>query len=158
MLKQKTKVMENRIPKETILRASEIKQQMEIEDFEKEISALKKEIYSHNETLSQGDSSAAERTEVLQRYESEVGFLKEELEILQGIDPNSEMSQVAPGAVVVTNQRTFFISVSIEQVEVNGQDIFGLSTKAPIFQSLRGKKVGDKFDFNGIHYEIQDVY
>ncbi|MFC3880208.1 hypothetical protein ACFOSV_08475 [Algoriphagus namhaensis] len=150
--------MPKRPEKSSIIHACIIKQQLEIEDFEKEISALKKEIYSHNETPSQGDSSAAERTEVLQRYESEVGFLKEELEILQGIDPNSEISQVAPGAVVVTNQRTFFISVSIEQVEVNGQDIFGLSTKAPIFQSLRGKKVGDKFDFNGIHYEIQDVY
>ncbi len=150
--------MGTRIPKESILRASEIKQQLEIEDFEKEISALKKEIYSHAETLSQGDNSAAERTEVLQRYENEVGFLKEELELLDRIDPDSELEEIGVGSVVVTDQRVFFISVSIEQVEVNGQKVFGLSTKAPIFQALRGKKAGDSIDFNGIHYEIQDVY
>lgn len=150
--------MKDRPEKKSIIHASVIKQQLEIEDFEKEITALKKEIYSHNETPSQGDSSAAERTEVLLRYENEVGFLKEELEILENIDPNEKLDEIGPGAVVVTNQRVFFVSVSIEQVEVNGIDIFGLSTKAPIFQALRGKKAGDKLDFNGIHYDIQDVY
>ncbi len=150
--------MPKRLEKASIIRACQIKQELEIEDFEKEISALKKEIYAHDETPSQGDSSAAERTEVLHRYETEVGFLKDELEILSNIDADGEISEVAPGAVVVTDQRIFFVSVSIEQVEVNGQQIFGMSTKAPIYQALRGKVAGDKLDFNGIHYYIQDVY
>jgi len=150
--------MSKRINKESILRACEIKQQLQIEDFEKEISALKKEIYAHSESPSQGDSSAAERTEVLQRYESEVGFLKDELEFLDRIDTDSEISEIGMGAVVVTDKKNFFVSVSIEQVEVNGVDFFGLSTKAPIFQVMRGKKSGENFDFNGILYEIKDVY
>lgn len=150
--------MKDRPEKKSIIHACLIKQQLEIQDFEKEIAALKKEIYAHDETPSQGDSSAAERSDLLHRYESELGFLKQELELLETIQEGHELEQVAPGAVVVTNQRIFFVSVSIEQVEVNGMDIFGLSTKAPIYQALRGKKAGDQLDFNGIHYEIQEVY
>lgn len=150
--------MSDRIAKESILRACMIKQEFQIDDFEKEIAALKKEIFGREESQSQGDSSGAARNEVLQRYETELEFLKAEFQTLEGLDVKKQFEEVLPGAVVVTNQRIFFVSVSIEQVEVNGVDIFGLSTKAPIYQALRNKRKGDKFDFNKVNYEILDVY
>lgn len=150
--------MSERLSKESILRACMIKQQLQIDDFQKEIKSLKAEIFDHEESPSQGNSSAAERTEVLQRYEGELEFLKNELKTLESLDLEKEYTQVLPGAVVETNQRIFFISVSIEQVEVNGSDIFGLSIKAPIYGALRGKVKGDKFDFNGVDYEIIAIY
>jgi hypothetical protein len=42
-------------------------------------------------------------------------------------------------------------------VEVNGESVFGISTKAPIYANMRIRK-GSKFQFNETHYVIEDVY
>jgi hypothetical protein len=47
--------------------------------------------------------------------------------------------------------------VSSEKVEVNGESVFGISTKAPIYANMRGLEKG-KFQFNETHYVIEDVY
>jgi hypothetical protein len=47
--------------------------------------------------------------------------------------------------------------VSSEKVEVNGESVFGISTKAP-FMLTWGIRKGSKFQFNETHYVIEDVY
>jgi hypothetical protein len=46
-----------------------------------------------------------------------------------------------------------FIGVSSEKVEVNGESVFGISTKAHLWI-----RKGSKFQFNETHYVIEDVY
>jgi hypothetical protein len=150
--------MSARIPKKTILQACIIKQQLIVDNFEKEIEGLKKEIFGQDVIPSQGDYSAAERTEVLERYERELRFLKDELQVLAAIDVESEFNEVKAGAVVQTNRQIFFVSVSIERVEVNGTEIFGLSTEAPIYAEMKGKIKGDAFVMNNMEYQIIDIY
>jgi len=150
--------MSARIPKKTILQACIIKQQLIIDNFEKEIEGLKEEIFGQDVIPSQGDYSAAERTEVLERYERELRFLKDELQILAAIDVESELNEVKAGAVVQTNRQIFFVSVSIERVEVNETAIFGLSTEAPIYPEMKGKIKGDAFVMNNMEYQIIDIY
>ncbi|GMQ29140.1 hypothetical protein [Algoriphagus confluentis] len=147
-----------RISKSTILQACLIKQKLTIHDFEKEIHSLRGEITDHSETVSQGQRTGAERNEMLVRLEKELTFLKNELWVLENIDPELEHGQVQLGAVVITDQRTFFISTSVELVEVNSHCLFGISTKAPIFSSMRGKKAGEAFEHAGVRYLILDVY
>jgi transcription elongation GreA/GreB family factor len=149
---------DTRISKASILHACTIKQQLTISDFEKEIQTLRSGITSREETASQGQNEGPERNEMLVRMEHELVFLKSELNFLETINPEKISQEVETGAVVVTDQRIFFISTSIELVEVNGQSIFGISTKAPIYPSLKGKKKGDSFTHAGVHYEILDVY
>jgi hypothetical protein len=55
-------------------------------------------------------------------------FAQEELTYLNRLDITKENTLVAR-AVVVTEQFVFFI-VSSEKVEVNGESVFGISTKA----------------------------
>lgn len=150
--------MESRIPKSTILHACIIKQQLIISNFEKEIKNLKDDIYGQDVIPSQGDYSAAERTEVLERYERELLFLQEELKALERINPDVHFDKVQPGAVVVTNHQTFFVSVSIEQIEVNDNIVFGLSIEAPIYQTMKFKKAGEHFSFKNRAYTILEVY
>lgn len=150
--------MEARIPKSTILHACIIKQQLIIANFENEIKNLKDEIYGQDVIPSQSDYSAAERTEVLERYERELAFLREELLALERINPNQTFDKVQPGAVVVTNHQIFFVSVSIEQIEVNDTIVFGLSVEAPIYQAMKFKQAGEQFSFNSREYTIIDVY
>jgi transcription elongation GreA/GreB family factor len=48
--------------------------------------------------------------------------------------------------------------VSSEKIEIDGQEIFGISTNAPIFSAMMDLKKGDTFDFNNTSYKIQDIY
>lgn len=150
--------MSTRIAKADIHHACMVKQQHLIKDFEKEIASLKKQMVSQDFSQSQGDSSSVERNELLIRYENELIFLNNELQTLESIDPSKESKKVELGSVVVTDQRIFYVSVSIEQLEVDGQDIFGLSVNAPIYEVMSQASKGDRITFNGIDYKILDVY
>lgn len=150
--------MSPRIDKAAIHHACMVKQQHLIADFEKEIASLKKEMFTHDVSQSQGDSSAVERNELLVRYENELIFLNNELQTLESIDPSKETDKVELGSVVVTDLRIFYVCVSIEQFVVNGHDIFGLSVNAPIYEAMSQASKEDLITFNGTDYKILDIY
>lgn len=150
--------MDSRLPKASILHACVIKQQLTISDFEKEILQLSTAVTDHQESASQEPRGASERNEVLIRMEHELVFLKNELMALEKIDPDRICQKVEEGAVVVTDKRIFFVSTSIESVDVNGKSVFGLSIHAPIYAAMKGKVKGEKIEFNGLRYQILDLY
>ncbi len=150
--------MDARLSKASILHACVIKQQLTISDFEKEAAQLRAAVTDQQESASQQPRGASERNEVLIRMEHEVVFLKNELMALEKIDPDRICQKVEEGAVVVTDQRVFFISTSIESVEVNGKSVFGLSVHAPIYAAMKGKTKGERIEFNGLRYRILDIY
>lgn len=150
--------MDSRLPKASILHACVIKQQLTISDFEKEILQLSTAVTDHQESASQEPRGASERNEVLIRMEHELVFLKNELMALEKIDPDRICQKVEEGAVVVTDKRIFFVSTSIESVDVNGKSVFGLSIHAPIYAAMKGKVKGEKIEFNGLRYQVLDLY
>lgn len=159
MSNQNPKAMKDaRIPKTSILEACIKKQELIIADFEKEIEIIRAEITTRDETESQETSRAAGQNELLVRMEHELTFLQNELNTLETINPEKVCEKAEFGAVVVTDQRIFFISTSVELVEVNGTSLFGISSKAPIFPAMKGKKKGESFDLAGVHYVILDLY
>lgn len=105
--------MDQRLPKSSILHACIIKQQLTISDFEKEINQLKSEVTTKHESESQLGRGKADQNELLVRMEHELHFLKSELITLEAIDPEEVCEVIELGAVVVTDQRTFFVSTSI---------------------------------------------
>lgn len=150
--------MDSRLPKASILHACVIKQQLTISDFEREILQLSTAVTDHQESASQEPRGASERNEVLIRMEHELVFLKNELMALEKIEPDRICQKVEEGAVVVTDKRIFFVSTSIESVDVNGKSVFGLSIHAPIYAVMKGKVKGEKIEFNGLRYQILDLY
>lgn len=146
------------LSKAAIVRACIQKQEALIKDFEKEVSSIQREILDNDTSQSQGDNSKAERTDVLNTYEKELAFLKDELIYLENLDWKGYNEIAEPGAVVVTDKITFFICVSIEDVIVDKQKVYGISAKAPIFQVMRGKKIGDTFEYNKAEYKIKNIY
>lgn len=150
--------MDSRLSKSSILHACTIKQQLTISDFEKEVARLKSEVTTKDESESQGGRGTSEQNELLVRMEHELLFLRNELMTLNNIDPESETTEIAEGSVIETDQRIFFVSTSIESVEVNGKSVFGLSIHAPIYHEMKGKKKGETIQYNGLRYQILDVY
>lgn len=116
------------------------------------------EITRGKEMPSQEQAGRTESNELLVRLEHELIFVKQEQTILEGLDVEREFAQVELGAVVVTDQRTFYISSSLETVEVEGVSFFGISTQAPIYAGMKGKRMGDTFSFAGVSYRILELY
>ena len=77
---------------------------------------------------------------------------------LQSINPAVVNTKVESGAVVMTNHLNFFISIPIDKIEIEGVSFVGISTKAPIYSEMQGKKKGDTFKFNNMEYSILELY
>jgi transcription elongation GreA/GreB family factor len=136
-----------------------VKRQEElIANFSAEVEEIQGEMTSHDHSPSQTDHNpAAEQQAMYQVMHKELDFLKYEMRILRDIDLSKEFTEVDMGALVITDKRTFFVCVSIEEVEADGYKVFGLSTDAPIYQKMKGKKKGESFEMNGINYDILDI-
>lgn len=150
--------MQMRTEKSAIHQACIQRQEELIHNFQSKVEDLKKELFAHDSIPSQEDHNPAERIEILDSMEKELNFLHFEMNILRNLNPNEVSEDVQPGAVVVTDKRTFYICVSIEEIEVEGKNVFGISTQAPLYQVMMHKKKGDNFSFNNTQYIIEDLY
>jgi len=69
----------------------------------------------------------------------------------------SEKSEAVVGALVTTDMFNFILGVATTPFLFGNMQIVGVSTEAPIFSSLLGRKVGDSFQFSGNQYNINQV-
>ena len=150
--------MKKNISKDLILKTCISKQEELVNNFAGRVNELVTDASSQAQSASQSEDRTAGNVEILNTLQSELVFVQMEMGILKSINPDQVNNKVEPGAVVVTNKRIFFIAVSVEKIEVDGQEIFGISTKAPIYSAMIDLKKGDQFEFNGVSYKIQDVY
>jgi hypothetical protein len=52
----------------------------------------------------------------------------------------------------------FFIVAGLGKQEIDGQTIFFLSPAAPLAKLFHGRRVGERFTFNGMSLLIQDIF
>lgn len=67
-------------------------------------------------------------------------------------------NEILPGAVVLTNDTNFFISVPNPEFDVDNTRFIGIGIDAPIYVFMKGKKKGDTFKFGKKQYTIKEVY
>jgi transcription elongation GreA/GreB family factor len=73
------------------------------------------------------------------------------------INPKKEFNKVELGALVVTNNGNYFISVSIGKMMLGSEMYFGVSAVSPIGQALLNHKKGDEVIFNGRTFLIKEI-
>lgn len=76
---------------------------------------------------------------------------------LRHLPVGASSATVCLGSLVRTNQRCYFLSVSLGKVVVANQPYFCLSPEAPVGQLLFGKTVGDVISFRGQREEVLEV-
>lgn len=150
--------MKNKLDKIHIKQACIDKQQELIDSFKERETEMYEDTFSQNASDSQTEDRKAGKIDVLNAIGNELVFAQKELLFLNSINVSGESTVVEPGAVVVTDQLTFFIGVSSEKVDVDGDSIFGISTNAPLYSFMVGLKKGSRFQFNETKYIIEDVY
>ncbi len=138
------------------------KQQFLIDDFKERIKALTETEGLGNEESFDNSDVAGNSAKVpeINTLNDLLTFANTELELLENLRITQDVDReyVSPGAIVVTNHHTFFVSASLEKFTVRGHLYVGISTSSPIYQVMHGKRRGDAFVFNGIQYKIRDVF
>ncbi len=134
------------------------KQKEEVDNFETRVKTLKADVSANDQSASQSEERTAGDMELLRNYEKELNFSRMEMTSLQSLNPAVAHTKVEPGAIVVTNQLNFYISIPMEKIEIDGETFIGISVKAPIYAAMQDKKKGDTFSFNETKYTILDLH
>lgn len=146
------------VNKKELYDACIMEQIKEVENFENRVSILKKEMFSYKQSASQSGEGNAGKMELLGNYEKELAFSKMELNQLRSLDPSIVNTIVGSGAIVMTDQLSFYISIPTDKIEISNESFIGISIKSPIYKVMQGKKKGDSFKFNETAYTILNVY
>ena len=109
------------------------------------------------ETASQSELNRVADIQLLDRYGEQLERLESQLIRFKRLDPHAVMGSVEVGAVVITDNRNFIVGPSIEEFEVDGRTFQGLTTEAPLFADLHGKRKGDLVKSNAAEYHVLDV-
>ncbi|MDX9696373.1 MAG: hypothetical protein RBT49_11340 [Bacteroidales bacterium] len=81
----------------------------------------------------------------------------DEMELIKKINPEKKNKKIEFGSVVITNKQKLFVSVSLGKIEIENELFYAISTQVPIYNAIKGKKAGEKFEFNGNKFEIIDI-
>ncbi len=72
--------------------------------------------------------------------------LKSELDKLITTKPKN---QIGFGSLVQTNEGTYFISVGVGKLNMDGKTVYAISLASPLGTELKDKTVGEKIEFQG---------
>jgi hypothetical protein len=147
-----------RIDKHKIFEACLQQQTEEVNNFEARVNSMKSDVDTNEQSASQSEERTAGKLELLSNYEKELTFSRMEMNHLKALKPSITNTKVEPGAIVMTDQLNFYISIPINKIEVDGETFVGISTNAPIYTVMKDKVKGDTFKFNETTYTILNVY
>jgi len=124
-----------------------------IKELQSSVTTVGEENYD-NSTIGQ----QSETFEQISHLREQLDFAKEELDLMNRMELDHVHQQVQLGSVVETDKRIFFLSVSVEEFESNGEKLFGLSLKSPLGMAMLGKKRDDSFSYGDTTYTIKSLY
>jgi len=120
-----------------------------------------REIMAHEKNEEHDPHQQSFRSEALTELSllsDELELVRHELDELKHIRHDDEHSPLALyGAVVKTDRDLFFVSAGIERFYVEDVPVFGVSVQSPIYQAMKGKRVGDFFTHAGITHRIEAI-
>lgn len=93
----------------------------------------------------------------INRNKQLLGDAQQQKAILLTLADVPETAKIRSGSLVITNHGSFYISISAGQLLLNAKTYFAISAVSPIGKLLIGKAVGDKFEFNGKTYLIEQI-
>lgn len=95
-------------------------------------------------------------TDSARNLQARINQAKENLEAFKNVRPEL-IDEITVGNVVFTDKVNFVIGLAFKDFEWENKKFVGISTDAPIFKVLLGKREGDQVEFNGIIYTIEEI-
>lgn len=79
------------------------------------------------------------------------------IDLLKRVDLEKKYNVVDFGSLVITDTTTFFVVIGMGLVSFQNQDVAVISMLVPIYHHMKGKRVGEVFEFNDIEYKILEI-
>jgi len=76
---------------------------------------------------------------------------------LDQIDLTKEYHRADFGSLVITNNGKYFLSIGIGKLVVEEEKVFVISLESPLGKVLKGKQVGDQFNFLNKVFDVQGI-
>ena len=130
-----------------------------IKVFENKLAELKESV--QNETKSTaGDKHETARAHLQIEQEQTNQHLLAALQqkdVLDRLNPLIESSVVGPGSIIATAQSLFYMSTGLGKLVVEGKPIISLSLQSPLGMKMKGLKVNNTVEMNGVSYIILNI-
>ena len=118
------------------------------------------------ESSESGKGSAGDKHEVgiaiaqieIEKLDKQIALAQQQLQVLQKIDPHAELTQILTGALFESDHHWYYCSVPYGQLQFDTMTVFCMSTDAPLFQALKGKKAQEEALFNSRNWIINKIY
>jgi len=105
------------------------------------------------------EGSKGELLVAFEKYAQYLDNAQKIKEKLVKVDIEHYTEQIKFGSIVETNKQNYFIAAALGEIKMEDETmIYVISTEAPIFEQLKGKKVGDTFKINNEEVEILKVH
>lgn len=131
----------------------------QIEKYQREINVVKEALESESGQSDNEDGGKGEMLNEIEKYAGYIETSEKTKEQLKRIDVSQEHTVVGSGSLVETEKNFFFIAVALGKLNIDDdKNYYSISTDAPIYEHLKGKKSGDSFTFNNLTYNIVNVY
>jgi len=82
----------------------------------------------------------------------------EDLKIVKMVDPERISDKVEFGAVIITDKQKMFVSAALGKITVDNESVYAISTQVPVYNAMKGLKIGDTFTINNNSFTIKDVF
>ena len=116
---------------------------------------------ANNETKSSaGDKYETGMEMMQQEIELNVARLSDltkQRELLDRINPDLTPITVQQGALVKTNNGSYYIAIAAGQLKLEDTTYYAISHSSPAGEMLIGKKKGDSFTLNGKTFQIEEI-
>ena len=125
----------------------------------KELDAVKESLMSETKSTA-GDKHETGRAMIQlerERLGVQLAKIEAEMNVLRKIDPLEDSDRIRLGSVVKTTGMNYFIALSLGEMKVDGMEFFVISLQSPIGEILNGKSAGDRINFRGKEFEIQEI-
>lgn len=101
-------------------------------------------------------SHQGEWQEAAHTVSARIMIAKHQLSQLKALHDDAS-SEICPGALVSISGKYYLVGVAFPKQVLHNTSIVGISTEAPLYQSIKGKKAGDTINWNGKNVLMESV-
>lgn len=103
------------------------------------------------------DSKNEETMAEMEFLTHNIEILEREILLLKNVVTEAKSDKVNFGSLVHTDMGVLLVASAQEKLNVDGCDVIGISTAAPIYKMMEGQRKGARFELNGREHEIIDI-
>ena len=131
----------------------------QIEKYQKEMDNIKESMEANDvHTDYDEEGSKGELLGDFEKYATYLDNSQKMKQQLSKVDREHYSENVKFGSVVKTPKHYYFIAIALGEVTLDDTKINVISTEAPIYKELEGKKAGDKFTWRDEEIKIEEVH